>query len=169
VKLTVVRSFLCTSAFVSAVAVQNVAIQDLSDPHRGSAGWSSSGRARSASGWCDCQSYAAWSGAELSGILLRLTPVGRLEVKAINDATGSPIDAIRIRLERDGAPDRYASSSKMGNWWLVPTAPIRLRVEADGFQPAWYGGDGPEAHSAPLLLAPRQILSVTVSLRPLAE
>ena len=34
-KLIVVRSLLCTSAFVSAVAVQSVAIQDVSDPHRG--------------------------------------------------------------------------------------------------------------------------------------
>jgi hypothetical protein len=101
------------------------------------------------------------AGGEASGIALTLKLVGRLEVKAKNAATGEAIDALIVRLERDGASNRFLEGSKMGNWFLVPTAPIRLRVGAAGFQSAWYG--------TPITLAPRQVLTVVVLLQPVSR
>ncbi len=110
------------------------------------------------------------AGGEISGIQLTVKPVGRLEVRAINADTGSAIDLIDVRLKRDGAPNRWEEGGKLGNWWLVPIAPIRLRVWANGFQPAWYGAsDGSMEKSVPITLTPRQILVVQVPLRPLPK
>ena len=106
-------------------------------------------------------------GGEVSDIVLRLTPVGRLEIKARNAVTGEIIGQTGARLERDGAPNRCMSGGRQGNWWLVPTAPIRLLVMAGaGFQPAWYGGDGSFEKSVPITLARRQVFTARVSLRP---
>ncbi len=109
-------------------------------------------------------------GGEISGIQLTVKPVGRLEVRAINADTGDAIDLIGVRLERNGAPNRGEGGGKLGNWWLVPIAPIRLRVEANGFEPAWYGAsDGSMEKSVPITVSPRQILVVQVSLHPLPK
>jgi hypothetical protein len=109
-------------------------------------------------------------GGEISGIQLTVRPVGRLEVRAINTDTGLAIDLIDVRIERDGAPDRWMEGGTLGNWWLVPTAPIRFRVRANGFQPAWYGAsDGSMEKSVPITLTPRQILVVQVPLHPLPK
>ncbi|HLN04204.1 MAG TPA: carboxypeptidase-like regulatory domain-containing protein [Bryobacteraceae bacterium] len=106
------------------------------------------------------------SGGEVSGIVLKISPAGRLEVKARNAVTGADIDAITIRLERDGPPDRWIEGSRLGNQWLVPAAPIRLRVQTKGFQPAWYGGDGSLEQAMPITVSPRQVMMVVVFLVP---
>ena len=108
-------------------------------------------------------------GGEVSGIMLTLKPVGRLEVKAENAASRAGIDQIAIRLERDGAPNRWIAGTKRGDWWLVPTGPIRLCVSAEGFEATWYGGDGSFQRSVPITLTPRQVFTATVSLRPLTR
>jgi hypothetical protein len=108
-------------------------------------------------------------GQEVSGIILTVRPVGRLEVKARNAASGADVDQITIRLERDGAPNRWLEGSKQGNWWLVPTVPVRLCVSANGFEPTWYGGNGSFPGSMPITVTPRQIFTATVSLQPLAR
>jgi len=109
-------------------------------------------------------------GGEISGIQLTVKPVGRLEVRAINADSGDAIDLIDMRIERFDASNRREEGGKLGNWWLVPTSPIRLRVEANGFQPAWYGAsDGSMEKSVPLTLSARQILVVQVSLHPLPK
>jgi hypothetical protein len=98
------------------------------------------------------------AGGAVSGILLALKPAGRLQVEARNGLTGEVIDAISVRLERDGAPEKWMAGSKAGNWWLVPTAPIRLCVDAQGYRPAWY--------REPLTLSPRQVFTAVVALYP---
>ncbi len=109
-------------------------------------------------------------GGEISGIQLTVKPAGRLEVRAINADTGSAIDLVNMRIERFDASNRSEEGGRLGNWWLVPTSPIRLRVGANGFQPAWYGAsDGSMEKSVPITLSPRQILVVQVSLRPLLK
>ena len=105
---------------------------------------------------------------EVSGVVLTLKPVSRLEVKARNAETGADIDQIYIRLERDGAPNRSIGGGRLGNWWLAPTAPIRLCVSAKGFEANWYGGDGSFSRSTPITLMPRQAFTAIVSLRPIA-
>ena len=104
------------------------------------------------------------SGREVSGVLLTLKPAGRLEVKARDADSGAEIDQIVVRVERDGEPNRWISGSKMGDWWLVPTAAVRLCVQAKGFMAVWYGWNGSYARSTPITLAPRQIFVATVSL-----
>jgi hypothetical protein len=104
---------------------------------------------------------------EVSGIVVTLKPVGRLEVKARDADSGAAIDHIAVKLERDGEPNRWISGSRMGDWWLVPTAAVRLCVSAKGFMAAWYGGDGSFARSTPITLAPRQVFVATASLRSL--
>ena len=106
-------------------------------------------------------------GGEVSGIVLKLTPAGRLHVAAKSATDQAVIGQIGVRLERDGAPSRWMTSSKLGNWWLVPTAPILLCVEAEGFQAAWYGRDGSFDHSVPITLTPNRVFRAMVSLRPL--
>ena len=108
-------------------------------------------------------------GGEVSGIMLELKPVGRLEVKARNVISGTGIDQIAIKLERDSAPNRWIAGGKLGDWWLVPTGPIRLCVSAEGFEATWYGADGSFQQSAPITLRPRQVFTATVSLRPLTH
>ena len=109
-------------------------------------------------------------GGEISGIQLTVKPAGRLEVRAINADTGDAIDVIDMRIERFDASNRREEGGRLGNWWLVPTAPIRLRVGANGFQPAWYGAsDGSMDKSVPITLSARQILVVEVSLHPLPK
>ena len=53
------------------------------------------------------------SGGEVSGIVLTLKPVGRLEVKATTTDSGIAVDHIAVRLERDGEPTRWISGSSM--------------------------------------------------------
>jgi hypothetical protein len=106
-------------------------------------------------------------GGEVSGIVLKLTPVGRLEVKARNAVTGAVIDSLGVHLERDGSPNRWMGGGMADDLWLVPTAPIRLCVTKEGFQAAWYGGDGSFQGSVPITVAPRQVFTVIVLLRPL--
>ena len=104
-------------------------------------------------------------GGEVSEIVLKLKPAGRLQVKTMKAATRAVIDQFVVVLERDGEPNRGMGGGRLGDWWLVPTVPIRLCVTAAGFQAAWYGGDGTFERSVPITLAPRQILTARVSLR----
>jgi hypothetical protein len=104
---------------------------------------------------------------EVSDVVLTLKPVGGLKVKAKNTANGAAIAGIGVRLERDGTPNRWIQGGRWDDSWLVPTAPIRLCVDAAGFQPAWYGGDGSFERSVPITLSPRQAFTAVVSLRPL--
>ena len=107
------------------------------------------------------------AGGALSGVSIKLTPAGRLNVRAKNAITGEPVDAITVHLERVGSPNRSISGSSLGNSWLVPTAPVRVRVQARGFQPAWYGADGSIERSEAITLSPRQILTIVIALSPL--
>lgn len=107
--------------------------------------------------------------AEVSGILLQVRPCARLEINAVDATTGAAIQVFTVRLERDGAPDRSVSGATWNNLWLVPTAPIRVMVSANGYQSAWYGEDGPTRQVVPIVLAPRQNFSITVWLRPTAK
>ena len=85
-------------------------------------------------------------------------------IQAKNAETGKDVDAIGVRLERDGEPERWLNASALGNRFLVPTAPIRFCVQAEGFQPAWYGGDGSFEQSSPLTVSARQTYTAIVSL-----
>ena len=107
------------------------------------------------------------AGGEVSGLTIKLTPAGRLNVRAKNAFTGEPVDAITVYLERVGSPNRSISGSSLGNSWLVPTAPVRVRVQARGFQPTWYGADGTIERSEAITLSPRQTLTVVIALSPL--
>jgi hypothetical protein len=81
------------------------------------------------------------SGGEVSGIVLTLKPVGRLEVNATTTDSGIAVDHIAVRLERDGEPTRWISGSSMGNSWLIPTAAVRLWRPGGGFlsHMVWFG------------------------------
>ena len=103
-------------------------------------------------------------GGEVSGIVLKLTPVGRLQVKAKNAATGAVIDSLCVSLERDGASNRGMGGGTVDDSWLVPTVPIRFCVTKEGFQAAWYGGDGSFERSLPSTVAPRRVVTATVPL-----
>ena len=105
-------------------------------------------------------------GGQASGVVLVLNPAGRLEVTARNATTGDVIDRINVHIERDGESNRTMGGSNGGNSWLVPTAPIRVCIAAEGFGSAWYGGDGSFGRSVPLKLSPRQVFTAIVSLRP---
>ena len=109
------------------------------------------------------------SGGEVSGIVLTLKPVGKLEVRATTTHSVTPIDHIAVRLERDGEPTRWISGSKMGNSWLIPTAAVRLCVQAEGFFPTWYGWDGSFVRSKPITVKPREILTAVVWLTPVPK
>jgi len=106
-------------------------------------------------------------GGEVSGIVLKLSPVGRLQVKAKNAVTGAVIDSLGVSLERDGAPNRSMGGGTLDDSWLVPTVPIRFCVTKEGFQAAWYGGDGSFEKSLPITVAPRRVVTATVPLWPL--
>jgi len=107
------------------------------------------------------------TGGEISDIVLKLKPAARLHVKARNAVTQAPIGQIVVSLERDSERNRSMGGGKLGDLWLVPTAPIRLCVTAESFQAAWYGGDGTFQRSVPITLAARQVFTAMVSLRPL--
>jgi hypothetical protein len=109
------------------------------------------------------------SGGEASGIVLTLKPVGRLDVKATTTDSGTAVDHIGIRLEREGEPTRWISGSAMGNWWLIPTAAVRLCVQAKGFVPTWYAWDGSFVRSKPITVKPRETLTAVVWLRPVPK
>jgi hypothetical protein len=109
------------------------------------------------------------SGGEVSGILLTLKPVGRLEVKATAADRGTAVDHIAVRLEREGEPTRSISASSVGNSWLIPTAAVRLCVDAEGFFPTWYGSDGSSARSKPITVKPREIFTAVVWLTPMPK
>ena len=109
------------------------------------------------------------SGGEVSGIVLTLKPVGRLEVKATTTDRGTAVDHIAVRLEREGEPTRWISGSSMGNSWLIPTAAVRLCVQAEGFFPTWYGSDGSFVRSKPITGKPREILTAVVWLTPVPK
>jgi hypothetical protein len=106
-------------------------------------------------------------GGEVSDIVLKLSPVGRLQVKAKNAVTGAVIDSLGVSLERDGAPNRGTGGGTWDDSWLVPTVPIRFCVTKEGFQAAWYGGDGSFEKSLPITVAPRRVVTATVPLWPL--
>jgi hypothetical protein len=108
-------------------------------------------------------------GAEISGISLQVRPCARLEINAVDATTGDAIQGFTVRLELDGAPDRWVSGATPNNLWLLPTAPIRVMVAANGYQSAWYGEAGPSGQVVPIVLAPRQNFSITVGLRPTAK
>ena len=61
---------------------------------------------------------------------------------------------------------RYLARS-LANSWLVPTSPVRVRVQARGFRAAWYGADGAIERSEAITLSSRQILTVVIALSPL--
>jgi hypothetical protein len=105
-------------------------------------------------------------GAEVSGILLQVRPCACLEIKAFDATSGDAIQGFTVRLELDGAPNRWVSGATQHNLWLVPTAPIRVIVSANGYRSAWYGENGPTRQVVPIVLAPRQHFSITVRLRP---
>jgi hypothetical protein len=106
-------------------------------------------------------------GGEVSDIVLKLSPVGRLQVKAKNAVTGAVIDSLGVSLERDGAPNRGTGGGTWDDSWLVPTVPIRFCVTKEGFQAAWYGGDGSFEKSLPITVAPRRVFTAMVPLWPL--
>jgi hypothetical protein len=109
------------------------------------------------------------SGGEVSGIVLTLKAVGKLTVRATTADGGIPIDHIAVRLERDDEPTRWISGSKMGNSWLIPTAAVRLCVQAEGFFPTWYGWDGSFMRSKPITVKPHEILTAVVWLTPVPK
>jgi hypothetical protein len=109
------------------------------------------------------------SGGEVSGIVLTLKPVGRLEVKAATGDSDTAVGHIAVRLERDGDSTRWISGSKTGNSWLIPTAAVRLCVQAEGFFPTWYGGDGSFVRSKRITVKPREIFAAVVWLTPVPK
>ena len=52
------------------------------------------------------------------------------------------------------------------DWILVPTEPIRVRVDARGYEPAWYSEGNSGGQPSSLRLAPRQVLTITTQLGP---
>ena len=106
-------------------------------------------------------------GGEVSGIVLKLSSVGRLQVKAKNAVTGAGIDSLGVSLERDGASNRWMGGGTVDDSWLVPTVPVRFCVKKEGFQAAWYGGDGSFEKSLPITVAPRRVVTAMVPLWPL--
>jgi hypothetical protein len=108
-------------------------------------------------------------GGAISDIVLKVSPAARLVVKAVNARTGAAIDSIGVRREGDGAPDQAINGSRMDHAWLVPTVPFRVRVDATGFESAWYSGDHPAGHSSTLLLAARETRTIIVSLTPTSK
>jgi hypothetical protein len=56
------------------------------------------------------------AGGEVSGLTIKLTPAGRLNVRAKNAITGEPVDAITVHLERVGSPNRSISGSILGKF-----------------------------------------------------
>jgi len=56
------------------------------------------------------------AGGALSGVSIKLTPAGRLNVRAKNAITGEPVDAITVHLERVGSPNRSISGSILGKF-----------------------------------------------------
>lgn len=107
------------------------------------------------------------AGGEVSGLTIKLSPAGRLNVRAKDAITGEPVDAITVHLERVGSPNRSISGSSLGNSWLIPTVPVRVCVQARGFQPAWYGANGTIEGSEVITLSPRQILTFVIAISPL--
>jgi hypothetical protein len=57
----------------------------------------------------------------------------------------------------------------MGNSWLIPTAGVRLCVQAEGFIPTWYGSDGSSARSKPITVKPRENFTAVVWLTPVPK
>jgi hypothetical protein len=108
-------------------------------------------------------------GGEVSGILLKVSPAARLAVKAIDAVTGAAIEDIGMRIECDGSPLRWMVGTGNGNAWLVPTDPIRLRVQAQGYESAWYTDADSGGKPLLLRLVPRQVLTVTIRLRPVKK
>ena len=105
-------------------------------------------------------------GGEVSNIVLSLKPVGRLEIRARDAATGALIEHPAVIWEVAGAPNRVFGGSRMDNWWLAPTSPVHVCVTAKGYQAAYYGGNGSFEDSVPITLKPRQVFIATLLLQP---
>ncbi|HEY1218073.1 MAG: carboxypeptidase-like regulatory domain-containing protein [Bryobacteraceae bacterium] len=105
-------------------------------------------------------------GGEISGILLKVAPAARVEVKATDAGTGAAIHSVGFHIERDGSPERWMDGGHIGDWTLVPTEPIRLRVDARGYEPAWYSEGNAGGQASPLRLAARQVLTIAIQLSP---
>jgi hypothetical protein len=102
------------------------------------------------------------AGGAITGIVLKVSPAARIDAKAFDAVTGDAIPNVGLHIERDGSPGRYVAGGGRGEF-LVPTEPIRVRIDAPRYESAWYSeGNG---QPAVLRLAPRQILTVTVRLR----
>jgi len=106
-------------------------------------------------------------GQEVTGVLLALKPGGgRLIVNAVNAETGASIRNISALIERAGEPDRWIDANRAGNWWLVPTSPVRICISAEGFRPSWYGRDGSFAQSIPIRVSVRDVFVAKFLLQP---
>lgn len=105
------------------------------------------------------------AGGEISGILLKVAPAARLEAKATDADTGAAIHSVGFYIERVGEPTPWMGGGHAGGWMLVPTEPIRVRFDANGYKPAWYSEGNSGGQPSPLRLAPRQVLTIAIQLR----
>jgi|ERR1035438_3313244 hypothetical protein len=105
---------------------------------------------------------------EVSHIVFRLEPVGRLEIEARDAVTGALIEHPDVIWEVVGAPNRIFGGHSMDNSWLAPTAPIQVCVVAEGYRATYLGRSSSFMSSAPITLKPRQVFIATFFLQPVA-
>ncbi len=98
------------------------------------------------------------SNSEASGLVIQVQPAARLIVQGTNSWSGETVRITSVHIERVGEPNRYVSSTPQDSM-LIPAAPLRIRVEAKGFEAAW----------SEITAAPRETRTITVPLRPLPE
>jgi hypothetical protein len=79
--------------------------------------------------------------------VVRLAPrAGKLVLNLVAADTGEPLDGLEFELCRIDRPDACMGGghSLEGGMWsvLIPSAPVTLRVQADGFEPCFISEDG---------------------------
>jgi len=105
------------------------------------------------------------------GIVVRLGPkAARLRARVLDGRTGQPVEEAEVVLMRDDRQDismSFGINPDDGSFdRLIPSLPLRLKVQAPGYDDWYYGEDGSRENSRVLLLRNDAVEELTIRLRP---
>ncbi|HEX7177296.1 MAG TPA: carboxypeptidase-like regulatory domain-containing protein [Pyrinomonadaceae bacterium] len=105
------------------------------------------------------------------GTVVRLGPkAARLRARVLDGRTGQPVEEAEIVLLRDDRQDismSFGINPADGSFdRLIPSLPLRLKVQAPGYDDWYYGEDGTRENSRVLLLRNDAVEELTIRLRP---
>ncbi len=103
------------------------------------------------------------------GVEVRLGPKASRVVGQVKDAeTGRPVEGAEIIFYRENNPESYFSFglNEEGKFQqLIPSAPLRMKVSAPGYEDWYYGKGGLKEQSEVIQMAPNTTKEFTIYLR----